>query len=431
MHKRLKSAVLSTSILVSGGLWPLLACGQTPQHSVQRSVEDVTQNATSKGSIGPYYALLIGNNNYKSLPHLDTPVNDVKEMAKILSDQYGFKAKVLYDATRADILTAFAEYRRSLPPNANLLIYYAGHGQRDHDTGVAYWLPADAEIGNYVNWISAFDITTNIKAMPALHILIVSDSCYSGVLTGNFRGGEFDLNPMQHADYLSKLLGRRSRNILASGGDEPVSDGGAVGHSLFAAVVLQGLSDISDDEFNAEALFENIRPRVGGRSTQIPQYSAVIDSGHDGGDFIFTRLRAAHENMPECCRVHPAANQSQASDAGTSPVLFENTVKGLLTRYEKAYESGDPMNLRQLWPGISQQRLRNLQIFFGSAHSISLAFNVLEATDGGAGGATVVFSQQVSFTTGGPLKKLSTPRVVMKLTKVSSDGDWKIDSIQP
>src|SRR5882724_982598 len=58
-------------------------------------------------SLGPYYAIVIGNNNYRYLTKLQTAVNDATSMAKLLQEQYGFQErKLLLNATRNDIFTA-------------------------------------------------------------------------------------------------------------------------------------------------------------------------------------------------------------------------------------------------------------------------------------------------------------------------------------
>src|SRR5713226_7758749 len=83
--------------------------GQPPK---KRGVQDVTPPAASTVQLGPYYALVIGNNNYRYVSKLATAVNDAKEVARLLGDRYGFTTRVLYDASRDDILTALVEYRR-------------------------------------------------------------------------------------------------------------------------------------------------------------------------------------------------------------------------------------------------------------------------------------------------------------------------------
>ncbi|MEE8432215.1 MAG: caspase family protein [Candidatus Desulfatibia sp.] len=63
---------------------------------------------------GSYYALIVGNNDYRHLPKLRTAVNDAKAMAVLLQDKYRFELQLLLNATRADILRAINGYRRTL-----------------------------------------------------------------------------------------------------------------------------------------------------------------------------------------------------------------------------------------------------------------------------------------------------------------------------
>ena len=88
-----------------------------------------------------------------------------------------------------------------------------------------------------------------------------------------------------------KMQAKKSRTILASGGNEPVSDIGGKGHSVFAAALLQGLNQTEKNSFSAEELFyDHIKERVAGNADQTPEYNVIRNSGHDGGDFVFKRL---------------------------------------------------------------------------------------------------------------------------------------------
>jgi hypothetical protein len=87
------------------------------------------------------------------------------------------------------------------------------------------------------------------------------------------------------------MLKKSSRTLLASGGNEPVSDAGGAGHSVFAAAFIEGLNEIPLKQFTAEELFfEHIKERVAGNAEQVPEYNTIRNSGHDGGDFVFTRV---------------------------------------------------------------------------------------------------------------------------------------------
>src|ERR1051325_4431390 len=228
-HSQFIRAIIFVTIV---GLGVPASYGQKPH---KRGVQDAASGTNSNPAPVANNALVIGNNNYRNLGKLKTAVDDAKAMAQVLHDQYGFKTTVLLDATHHDIKTALSNYRRTLPPDSNLLIYYAGHGYHDPEADKAYWLPVDAEKDNNENWISADEITSDVKAIPSKHILVISDSCFSGALA---RDAEVRINPQDHASFLARAERSKSRILISSGGDEPVADGGAPDHSIFAWVII-------------------------------------------------------------------------------------------------------------------------------------------------------------------------------------------------
>jgi formylglycine-generating enzyme len=234
-----------------------------------------------------YYALVIGNNEYRHLPKLSSAVNDATEVSRVLSGRYGFKAKLLLNATRKDILSTINEFRKKLNEGDSFLIYYAGHGEYDKTADKAYWLPVDAVKDDPVDWIMADDITSNVKRILAKHVIIIADSCYSGALT---RSSTMDLGRKGNRDaFVAKMAQRQSRTLMASGGSEPVADAGGRGnHSIFAYALLSALKDADNTIFTAEELFHGrVKAIVAGRSDQVPQYSDIRNSGHEAGDFVF------------------------------------------------------------------------------------------------------------------------------------------------
>jgi hypothetical protein len=255
-------------------------------------------------SLGPYYALVIGNNHYSQFEKLKTAINDATAVAELLENKYGFQVTLLKNATREMIFASLQEYENQLPENSNLLIYYAGHGSHDKDTDVAYWLPVDAG-SNRFSWISAADITSSIKAIHSRHVLVISDSCYSGALASG-PGISID---REHT-YLAKMLVARSRNLMSSGGDEPVIDKGDSGHSVFANALLKGLTEVKEEQFTAGDIFQKfVKQAVADGAAQKPQYSFIDNPGQDSGDFVFSRgakvivIKIDPEN-------HPAGNHS-------------------------------------------------------------------------------------------------------------------------
>jgi actin-related protein len=246
---------------------------------------------------GNYHALLIGNLDYRYWPRLDTPENDARKTADLLSRKYGFKPKVILNASRYDILKALNDLRKELTEKDNLLIYYAGHGHLDEKIGRGYWIPTDGEVDSNANWISTLAITDMLSTIAAKHILVVADTCYSGALTrSSLARLEAGMSNEARYNWLKIMAEKRSRTALTSGDLKPVLDSGGGQHSIFAKAFINVLQE-NDDIIEGQRLYQQISARVAyaaaavmtdvGPVEQVPQYAPIKYAGHESGDFLF------------------------------------------------------------------------------------------------------------------------------------------------
>ena len=257
-----------------------------------KSVSDKPQLASL--NFGRYHALVIGNNDYKKIPKLDSAVNDANKLSKLLAEKYNFKTKVLINATRYDILKELDEFRRKLKKNDNFLLYYAGHGELDRKNRRGYWLPIDAEPESNVNSIPNYAITDILNTMEVKQAIIVADTCYSGILTRSAINRNRDssmLDLERRYNWLKKLTENRSRTVLTSGGLKPVLDSGSGEPSVFAKALFEVLEP-NQEILEASQLHSKIGALVSYSSSelgleQVPQYAANLHAGHVGGDFLF------------------------------------------------------------------------------------------------------------------------------------------------
>jgi hypothetical protein len=233
-------------------------------------------------AFGEYHALVIGINNYRAIPKLQTAITDATVVAGLLEKAYGFKVRLLIDATRGQVLDAFDDFRRVLTEKDNLLIYYAGHGYLESESDRGFWLPVDADANRRANWLSNSDISDLVRATRATHVLVVADSCYAGTLT---RSVSVQMTGLED---LARLAQKRSRTVLTSGGLEPVADSGGGQHSIFAKVFIDLLT-ANTGVIDMSQMFSAMRRQVILGAPQTPQYSDMRQTGHEGGDFIFVR----------------------------------------------------------------------------------------------------------------------------------------------
>lgn len=227
-------------------------------------------------------ALLVGNNGYTMpIPALETPIADVEKIAEVLRKRFGFETRVVHNASKAQIIQAVNLIADETAPDDNVLLFYAGHGYLMDDTKMGFWIPVDASVKSAANWISNTDISKLLQAIRARQLILVSDSCFSGSLTREQKMSGQDLLQSE------EILRRRSVLVLSSGGDEPVSDEGKDGHSIFAWNLIKTL-DESKGTTPGYKVYNSVYGQVKKDAAQEPQYGAVVSAGHmTGGEYLF------------------------------------------------------------------------------------------------------------------------------------------------
>ncbi len=253
----------------------------------RRAVSNMFQRRL-RSDLGNFHALVIGNNAYQQWTPLQTAVSDATEVARVLRQRYGFNVTLLENASQTQILAALSDLSQSLGESDNLVIYYAGHGQIDGDSGKGYWIPVNAGANPGPDWIPNEVVTDFIGAMSARHVLVVADSCYSGTLSGT----AIRPIPMEASEQDLMFISRvKARTVLTSGGLQPIADEGSGGHSIFARAFLNAL-DSNENLLEGYRLFQEVQFNVSQRSqvtrlAQQPEYSALRHAGHEGSEFFF------------------------------------------------------------------------------------------------------------------------------------------------
>jgi hypothetical protein len=243
---------------------------------------------------GRYYALIIGNQNYRSMEKLSTPIGDAERAAKVLADKYGFNVQILEDASDVAMLKALNDLNAVLTDKDNLLIYYAGHGTRlqngKNESG--YWLPVNADPPPQDTfWVPNEQITGHLGRMSAKRVLVVADSCYAGLLSTDPSHLFINDRVGYTRDYVAYKLPKRSRMLISSGGDQPVLDSGGGNNSVFARAFIDEL-DANQGVMSTPELFAKLQKRVAtsaanNRFVQKPEFKSIKAAGHEVGDFFF------------------------------------------------------------------------------------------------------------------------------------------------
>lgn len=262
------------------------------------------EGALKESNQGNQWLLTIGINNYLHWPRLRTAVNDAKEIKQVLVSKYGFSEEnvvELYDAdaTREKILAQFRSLAGKVKEDDTLVIFYAGHGHVDDITGMGSWIPVESRTDNDFAWVTNDRIKNylRIDAIRARHVLLISDSCFSGDFFRASRG----LGDSPDADWIQRAFSLPSRKAITSGGLEPVSDGGFDDHSVFSYFLLKLLNDNDRNLLLPSSIFPQLRDLVASNSSQVPGFGSLqgIGGGDNGEMVLFLEKGKEIENEIE------------------------------------------------------------------------------------------------------------------------------------
>ena len=210
------------------------------------------------------FALVIGIEDYQSVPKADFGARDAKTVRRHL-EAMGFPARNIISlegsqATSSKLRSYLEEWLPlNVKPSSTLFVYYSGHGAPDAKTGDAYLVPWDGDPKFLKS--TALPLKTfyaSLLRTKARRVVVALDACFSGA------GGRSVL--AQGARPLvartAEILPSEGRLtvLAAASGDEITGTLQDQGHGVFTYHLLKGLS--ADPKASAQSLFGYLKPRV-------------------------------------------------------------------------------------------------------------------------------------------------------------------------
>jgi len=130
------------------------------------------------------YALIIGNDQYidEKLSRLKTPVEDARELEKVMSNESigGFKSLSLINKTEADIRREMSKFLSNKKPDDLVLVYFSGHGVLD-SRGRLYLAFKDTRSDNLSGTaLQSSFITEVMDDCRSKRQILILDCCHSG-----------------------------------------------------------------------------------------------------------------------------------------------------------------------------------------------------------------------------------------------------------
>jgi hypothetical protein len=224
------------------------------------------------------YALVIGNQDYTSYQrtlsseqNVDYAENDATIFKQYCLNTLGVKQEnmhFLLNATAGQMsqeIDLVSKIVSKLGPEAELIVYYAGHGYPDELTKVPYLIPVDVSASNLNSAIKLSDVYKKLSSTNAGKISVFLDACFTG-------GGRTSGLIASRGVKIRPKKGALSGNMIvfsASSSDQSSLPYHKEAHGMFTfhllkklqetmgAVNMGALSDYLIDKVSLQSLKEN------------------------------------------------------------------------------------------------------------------------------------------------------------------------------
>lgn len=306
----LRRIALAMIVLFSNGSLPSAAEFPSEGAKFVRGTQLIDDNCQAQNGeiFRRKVALVVGIDQYTAaVGPLRLAVADAMAIKNLLEQDLGFdevSTLVNEQATRAGILREIIRLKEGMQFDDQFLFFFAGHGvaQGRESNQICFLLPQEIPdpfgTAVAVGGLSLWDLRDRLMVLPAKHVLMIIDACFSGCAAVVARGGGESVGDQKA---LCKLTNSRTRQILTAGGrKEVVREEEGWSQSALTTALIEGLGNRLAPSFvqgdvsivGASDLFPYVRERVskitGGN--QIPRLFNVGEP--KDGDVFFVLPKA-------------------------------------------------------------------------------------------------------------------------------------------
>ncbi|NVK01084.1 MAG: SUMF1/EgtB/PvdO family nonheme iron enzyme [Oceanospirillaceae bacterium] len=182
-------------------------------------------------------ALVVGNDDYTTLPNLNNARKDAEDMSAKL-EQFGFDVITKLDVKQRDLYRTLYDFSGKLKAGDTALVFYAGHGISSQ--GENYLIPSDAiveyETDLRAEAITASEVMASMSDSGAGLSILILDACRDNPLPKRRRSAARGLSVVS-----TQQSTAGSVILYSAAPGQTAEDGGAGQNGVFTGALLKNL----------------------------------------------------------------------------------------------------------------------------------------------------------------------------------------------
>lgn len=252
---------------------------------------DVDENIPeTKKKAGNKLALVIANENYKNVSKVPSAFADGFAFSEYCRKTLGIPEGNLSfcsDASLAEIYDAMSDLQRKagvIGPEAEVIVYYAGHGLPDENSKEAYLLASDANPTNSRTWFKLSDFYQTLSDLNARSVMVFLDACFSGAERSDREGATIMGKTGARGAVIKAKEAAPKGNMFvltAASGNETALPYAEKNHGLFTYFLLKKIQDTKGN-VTLKELSDYVIKQVSHQSNFVnkkPQTPTAVTSG--------------------------------------------------------------------------------------------------------------------------------------------------------
>ena len=243
-------------------------------------------------------AVVIGNKNYwhKDVPEVKYAIRDADAISEYLVKTLGYREKnimTLYDAPVSvfnELFGTSSNYKGKLfnfikPGKSDVFVYYSGHGAPDLTAKTtekkAYIVPVDCDPASVsLNGYSVDLLYSNLAKLPARHVTIVMDTCFSGI-SGSGETFIKSYSPFTLPVKTTSVKEPNTISITSAQGSQVSSWYDEKQHSLFTYFFLKAVQGEADANKDGKITYQEVYDYVSDTQDGVPYYARRLFNGRE------------------------------------------------------------------------------------------------------------------------------------------------------